>query len=151
MDDWDDALYSERLERFGDGGGDEIAMSGIAPDDETEGNDAVDLLAIYDGGDSYWDFEGARDANEIDAGLGYDVAEFLDAVLNERVREFLVVLGSNDTDTDLVADDTGLWLQRSGHAMAMEGSPGNVNRQGDKSGIRVWVGFGLYAAVMMDT
>ena len=75
-------------------------MGGGAADDETECDDAVGLIAGDHGCDHCRNFEGAGHANQIDAGLWDEILNFLEGVVDQRVREFLVVFRGNDADAD---------------------------------------------------
>ena len=69
-------------------------------DDETERDDAVEMIAGEHRGNRHGNFKRARHANQIDARLRNDVFDFLEGVVDERVREFLVVLRGDDADAD---------------------------------------------------
>lgn len=127
MDDGGAGADSKTLESVGNGNRDEIRVTGIASDNEAEGDHAIGFLTVEDGGHGDGDLERTRHADEVDTCHGDEFTELVDGILDKGISEFFVEFGSDDTDPDLLADDPWLWLQRGGHGVAMEATGKIVN------------------------
>ena len=105
-------LIAKSLERVGHRAGDQVGVPGRAADDQAERDDAGRRIAIENGGDHHRDFKGTGHADQIDAALRHQLAEFLDGVFHHRIGELLVVFRGDDADPDFGSDNPGFWMQR---------------------------------------